>query len=534
MNMSKKMIGIFVCLIFFGTSFIPVISGFSFNIQNIKSINLNLLSDSPLEIWNKTYGGIGYELGNAVLQTSDDGYILTGYTSTYGVGQTDSWLVKTDKNGNELWNYSFGGMDLDFTSHIQITSDGGYIMTGMTASFGPSNQNVWLIKTDESGKELWNKTYGGYSWDFGNFVDQASDGGYFIVGFTDSFGMGNGDAYLIKTDEYGNELWNKTYGGAYMDTGYNGQITSDGGVIIAGTTQSFGNGGQDVWYIKIDESGNELWNKTYGGVNNDAAYSIQQTYDGGYIITGSFDASASILIEGDFLILKTDEHGNELWNKTYGDEYGDIGLSVNQTLDGGYILSGTRNIYNYTYGWDIWIIKTDYNGNIEWDKTYGLPEFIDQGTHVRQTDDGGYIVLADTGSYGAGLNDAWLIKLASDNNPPNTPIINGTIIGQPGELYNYSIFSTDPNDDDLYYLINWSDGYEDVTGIYPSGVEIYISHIWTRPGTYTIKAKAIDIYGAESDWGELEVTMPKNKLSRYNINLVKWLLRFTKMSPFLR
>ena len=224
----KKIVVISIIVLFIGASTFTSIAESNEKTNNNntaldyiknKTNRLNFLGDPPEEEWNRTYGGTGSDLGGAVQQTSDGGYIVTGYTSTYGAGLTDSWLLKTDENGNEQWNNSFGGVELDFTSYIQLTPDGGYIMTGMTSSFGPKAQNVWLIKTDENGNEQWNKTYGGDSWDFGNYVEQTSDGGYMISGFTNSLGAGGGDAYLIKTDENGNEQWNKTYGGVNSDGG---------------------------------------------------------------------------------------------------------------------------------------------------------------------------------------------------------------------------------------------------------------------------------------------------------------------------
>jgi hypothetical protein len=149
---------------------------------------INLLDSPPDEEWNKTYGGTGSDLGGVIQQTPEGGFIVTGYTFTYGVGLNENWLLKTDKNGNEQWNQTYGGVELDFTSYIQLTSDVGYIMTGMTSSFGPKAQNVWLIKTDENGNEQWNQTYDGENvGDIALFVQQTFDGGYIISGTKDMY-----------------------------------------------------------------------------------------------------------------------------------------------------------------------------------------------------------------------------------------------------------------------------------------------------------------------------------------------------------
>jgi hypothetical protein len=366
----------------------------------------------------KTYGGIYVDWARFVQQTSDGGYIVAGGTSSFGAGSYDFFLIKTDAFGNVQWAKTYGGTDYDDARSVQQTSDGGYVVTGYTYSFGAGLSDVFLVKTDASGNIQWAKTYGGTGYDFASSVQQTSDGGYIVTGTTYSFGEG-GDIFLIKTDANGNVQWAKTYGGTDYEFASSIQQTSDGGYILAGLTSSFGAGSYDFFLIKTDAFGNVQWAKTYGEAGGEGASSIQQTSDGGYILAGgtlSFGAGGS-----DIFLIKTDANGNVIWAKTYGGTNSDYAFSVQQTSDGGYILTG----YTYSFGAgneDIILIKTDANGNIIWAKTYGGTGY-DAAYSVQQTSDGGYILAGYTASFGAGSLDFFLIKTDANGNIGSCSIV---------------------------------------------------------------------------------------------------------------
>ena len=365
--------------------------------------------------WAVTFGGWYIDVGHYVQQTTDGGYIITGYTRSYGPSGRNVWLIKTDSSGNELWNNTFGGADDEEGFCVQQTTDGGYIITGYTKSFGAGLEDVLLIKTDSGGNQQWLKTFGGGNNDGGRSVRQTADGGYIIAGYTSSSGAGSVDAWLIKTDASGNPTWTKTLGGSSTDGAYCMQLTTDDGYILAGWTMSYGPGSLlNAWLVKTDNTGNQQWHKAFGGTDTDKAYCVAQTADGGYILAGETYSFGAGLY--DMLLIKTDSLGNEQWMKTFGGTGRDYCYSVQQTFSGGYILAG----YTLSYGAggdDVWVVKTDSMGTKVWDETFGGTS-SDVGYSVKQTTDGGYIIVGHTLSYGAGVHDVWLIKLESDETPP--------------------------------------------------------------------------------------------------------------------
>lgn len=358
--------------------------------------------------WGKTCGGNGNDWGCSVQQTADGGYVVTGVTTSFGAGADDVYLLKTDAAGNLVWGRTFGGSGWDRGYSVQQTSDGGYIVCGETSSYGAGACDVYLLKTDSSGNLQWQRTFGGSDCDSGRSVLETPDGGYIVAGGTNSDGAGSGDVFLLKTDASGNLQWQKTFGGSGWDQGYSIWQTADGGYIVCGETSSSGAGGCDVYLLKTDASGNLQWQKTFGGEDDDFGYSVRQTADGGYIVAGetsSYGAGAC-----DVYFFKTGASGNLQWQKTFGGKEDDRAYSVQQTVSGGFILVGETGSRGAD---DVYLIKTDASGNLQWDRIIGGSEY-DYGRFVQQTPDGGYVIAGETNSYGAGGSDVYLIKLAPE------------------------------------------------------------------------------------------------------------------------
>jgi hypothetical protein len=354
----------------------------------------------------KTYGGTALDYGRVVIAASDGGFAIIGTTYSYGSGGGDFWLIKTDSDGIVEWSQTYGGTELDDGRCIIETSDGGFALVGYTQSFGAGNHDVWLIKTDSGGIVEWSQTYGGAERDRGYHLIETSDGGYLISGWTMSYGAGENDAWLIKTNSDGIVEWSQTYGGAESDYA-DSVVETTAGYAIVGRTFSFGLGDSDVWLIKTDLSGNMLWNHTYGGIEREYGISLIQT-DDGYVIAGT---TASFGAGGrDFWLFKTDGNGVMLWNQTFGGPGREEGMSVIETSDGDLAVFGF--ICSYDVDGDFWLIKTDSHGVEKWNQVYGGSGRED-GRCVIETSDGGFILLGETSSYSAGSNDFWLIKTDS-------------------------------------------------------------------------------------------------------------------------
>ncbi len=361
--------------------------------------------DTFLDIitFKRTFGGSENDLAYSVLQTEDRGYIIVGKSGSFG--SQEAWIIKTDENGNEMWDKRFSGE----VYSISKTDDGGFILGGRYAL---------LIKLDANGNEEWSRTFGGDYFDRAVCVQKTQDGGYILAGMTTN--LGNINAWLIKADVDGNYSWSKSYGGVISSRAFSVRQTNDGGYILVGEL------GYDAFLLKTDESGNQIWLKTYDFNNLEWATSVEQTFDGGYIISVNSGQDIVTYASSTYaLLIKADNEGNQIWTKSFslgqgsgGEKFGYYCSSVQQTDFGGYIATGNTYSKTGTSDVDLWIVRIDEQANIIWEKTYGINGYNkdEEGTDVAQTYDGGFIITGMTSSLGAGDSDIWLIKTNKNGN----------------------------------------------------------------------------------------------------------------------
>jgi len=391
-----------------------------------------LAGEVPQVEWEKTFGGDGSDHGYSVSQTSDGGYIITGFTFVKA-GNGDVYLLKVDAAGNRQWEKTFGGDKYDVGKSVQQTSDWGYVIAGNTASFSSKENEIFLIKTDPSGNTVWEKSISGDGDYYGESVRQTGDGGFMVAG-TVSSDHRDYDIYLMKTDASGKKIWEKRFGGEEIDSCHAMQLTSDGGCIIAGHTYSFGSAWNDVYLIKTDASGNMIWEKIVGGKGYDWGYSVLQTGDGGFIIAGR----TSSFGKGDHAayLIKTDASGNRIWEKNLGGDGDDSGYSVALSGDGGYIVTGITSSFGNGRS-AAYAVKTDASGNKIWEKHFEGDGTV-SGQQVCSCRDGGFVIVGGKAMEKGTPHkndDVALIKLktvktteASPQIPPVRVFINGSLI----------------------------------------------------------------------------------------------------------
>lgn len=386
---------------------------------NLSFLLLYFFVAFKVEAQNKFMSAFGDTLSEycfSVQQTADKGFVMAGYSSSYGPGSNNFYVVKTDSVSNIVWSKVYEGALDDELFGILQTTDGGYIATGYTRSFGVQYYDAILIKLNSNGDTLWSKTYGGLGSDYGNTVTQTADGGFIMAGYTTKSTIvgDTGSIYIVKTDAMGNMQWQKLLGmGSELTDAYSIKQTADKGYVITGYGNGFGDINGDMFLIKTDSMATPQFTKTYGYKGADWGNSLCLTNDGGYIIAGTYSTDSTSL-DLDGFVVKTDANGDTLWTRTFGGNNQDYIQYVSKTNDGGYILGGYTNSFG-AGSYDAFLIKLNATGDTLWSKTFGNTR-DDEANAVIQTNDGGYVLAGQTNSFGKGVYDFYLIKTDAQGN----------------------------------------------------------------------------------------------------------------------
>ncbi|MDF0589818.1 hypothetical protein [Candidatus Methanocrinis natronophilus] len=359
------------------------------------------LGQPPELKWEKTFGGAGDERGLSLLEGRDSGLIVAGYTGSKGAGERDVFLIKTDKEGEVVWERTIGGPGRDEGWALVETSD-GFAIAGVTDSGGSGKKDLLLVKTDAEGYEKWKKTYGGAGDDWGVALLYTRDG-FIVAGVTTSGESGGSDGWIVKTDPDGNGEWEVVIGGS-KDDGFSSMVEVEGGYVLAGTTESYGAGGKDVWLVKTDLQGERIWEKTFGKGSDERGNSIIDLGDGLLVVGVTEDLASG---GRDLFLVKTDYEGEKLWEKTLGGTGDDGGMGA-VVVAGGIVILGHTDSQGMG-SQDLWLLKVSFEGDELWEKTFAGTGF-DLGRSIVSTKDGKMAVAGWTKSGGSGGEDLWLLK----------------------------------------------------------------------------------------------------------------------------
>ncbi len=362
-------------------------------------------------VWNKAYGGQMYMNSNMVQQTNSGGYIATGFIQPTGANAFYAWLINTDSNGDTLWTKSLGGGSINYYgTSVALSEDGQYIMAGYTYDFGADTTSAFITKISTNGNILWTRLYSNIKGGYVTSIQETSDGGFILTGNALPQGDNYSKIWLCKTDQNGNIVWSNTYN---YDLGNSVKQTNDGGYIAVGRTiWAAHDSSWDACMIKTDANGNLVWENELGGngISYDEAKDVQETSNGNFLVIGStMDFNSAGFY--DLWLFKLNSIGDTIWTKTFGGVHDDEGYSIQPTSDGNFILLGVTYSFSFGVDPDAWLIKVNSDGDEYWNQPIGY-NHDDLGFSVKQTSDGGYIINGETSSFSQG--GIWLSKVTPD------------------------------------------------------------------------------------------------------------------------
>ena len=365
---------------------------------------------APEVQWTRTFGGNADDQGFWLENAPGGGFIIPAVNGSGEHGGPDAWLIKTNPNGDMQWNRQYGGGSFDEIRSVDVIPEVGYIALGTTASFGAGGEDFFLVKTNLEGNVIWTRTYGGIGDEHGRFVRRCEDNGYIMTGYTTSYGEGGRDIWLVKTNVEGDIQWTETYGGDEDEEGYSVRLAGDG-YCLAGYTESFGAGDYDVYVLRVSGAGDVIWSRVFGGTEREFAPGLRNTQDGGFIVAGSTNSFSAGWSDG--YAIRLNGAGDTLWTRSYGTA---IPESFHLPLvmpDGGFVFMGVNQYPPY----NMWVIRTNPSGNPIWERTLNAPG-MEWTLGGQLAPDGGIIICGSTESFGNGGSDVYLVRLAPDVPPP--------------------------------------------------------------------------------------------------------------------
>lgn len=357
--------------------------------------------------FNHTYGTFGYNYGMSVHQEADTGYVIL--TNVSGLnGQNNVQLFKIDKNGSYAWAELYSDTAIYRAEKMAPTPGGGYIICGYTNANSANGYDIFLLKTGPQGQKEWLRTYGGTDWELGADVKPTSDGGYVLCGSTYSFGNGQTDFYVIKTNASGDTLWTQTFGGIGADMAKGIGLCADGSILVTGSSNSFGQGDNDALLLKLDAGGNYVWHKLYGGTGDEVTYEVYELYNNALVLGGH---TSSYGVGGDdYYLIYAAPDGQQQWHRADGGPDNERAYTLALTADSGYVLSGHSAGPGYD---DVYFYKMKANGDWHYSTSHGSV-YPDYASCIRQTLDGGYIIVGSTAGFGNALSLVYVIKTGPD------------------------------------------------------------------------------------------------------------------------
>jgi len=370
-------------------------------------ISINVYTQTPIR-FNHTYGNFSYNSGMSVHQEADTGYVILANVSGNS-GINNIYLFKIDKHGGYVWDKLYSDSALFWAESLKKTPDKGFLITGYTNKVAGDGYDVVALKTDSLGNKQWEKYYGGHDWDFGMDAAIAHDGGFLLCGSTYSYGLGQKDMYLLKLNNQGDTLWTRTFGGAYEDVATCIDVCQNGDIIIAGYTNSFGAGDYDAVLVRYDSIGNFLWYQTYGGDSVEKVFGVRERYNKD-IVMGGYTSSFGMGLD-DYYLIYTDSAGNQQWYIANGGVHTyERAYSLDLTTDSGYVLCGITEGPGFQ---DVYFYKMFPDGQWHYSTSHGSI-YPDSANCIKQTLDGGYIIVGSTSGFGGCLSNIFVVKTGVD------------------------------------------------------------------------------------------------------------------------